>query len=128
VKDILEKSDPSNLIKDLVSRQDGLSHLLLSDSNTLLHSIEQDFPDLAKVHTIGKSTEGRDINLIEITAGLGKPKESTLVELTDDAGAADATQTDVMGGQKPAILITGATHAREMISTSLASYQMLKLL
>ena len=29
---------------------------------------------------------------------------------------------------KPAILVTGETHSRELISTSLATYEMLKLL
>lgn len=38
-------------------------------------------------------------------------------------------ETNVMaGGQKPAILLTGATHAREMISTSMVTYEMLKLI
>ena len=32
------------------------------------------------------------------------------------------------GSDKPAILMTGATHARELISTSLNLYTMLKLL
>jgi hypothetical protein len=36
--------------------------------------------------------------------------------------------TKVMGGKKPAILITGATHARELISTTLTLYQMLNLI
>ena len=37
--------------------------------------------------------------------------------------------TNVMqGGQKPAILLTGATHAREMISTSMVVFEMLKLI
>ena len=30
--------------------------------------------------------------------------------------------TNVMGGAKPAILLTGATHARELISTSLTLF------
>ena len=37
-------------------------------------------------------------------------------------GKEHLAQTNVMGGQKPAILLTGATHAREMISTSMACY------
>ena len=38
-------------------------------------------------------------------------------------------ETNVMaGGQKPAILLTGATHAREMISTSMVANEMLKLI
>jgi UTP-glucose-1-phosphate uridylyltransferase len=36
--------------------------------------------------------------------------------------------TKVMGGKKPAILLTGATHARELISTTLTLYQMLNLI
>jgi hypothetical protein len=30
--------------------------------------------------------------------------------------------TNVMGGAKPAILLTGATHSRELISTSLTIF------
>ena len=130
VKSILEKSSPKSLIHDLVVRSDGLSHLLLSDMDVLLHSIERDFPEYTKVHTIGKSTEGRDIKMIEIASGMKElPKESNLVELLGDTVTSAAeVSSQVMGGEKPAILITGATHAREMISTSLATYQMLKLL
>jgi len=44
-------------------------------------------------------------------------------------GHQDLSDTNVMaGGQKPAILLTGATHAREMISTSMVAYEMLKLI
>lgn len=37
-------------------------------------------------------------------------------------------ETNVMNGLKPAILLTGATHSREMISTSMVVYEMLKLI
>jgi murein tripeptide amidase MpaA len=52
---------------------------------------------------MGQSTQGRDMNYLEL---------------------------DVPGDNKdkPAILMTGATHARELISTSLNVYEMLKLL
>lgn len=43
------------MVDKLISRPDGLGHLLLSDVNTLLFSIEKDFPDIAKVSSIGKS-------------------------------------------------------------------------
>ena len=46
-------------------------------------------------------------NKTPVTTGLGHQKLS---------------DTKVMGGKKPAILITGATHARELISTTLALY------
>jgi carboxypeptidase T len=80
---------------ELISRKDGLNHLLLSDVNALMQSIAHDFPEIAKTYSIGKSFEGRDINVIEMTM----------------PGGAE--------GRKPAILMTGATHARELISTNL---------
>jgi hypothetical protein len=72
--------ETSKLVDKLISRPDGLSHLLLSDVNALLLSIEKDFPDLARVGSIGKSTEGRDIYYIEINTDLGSsPKNSNFV-------------------------------------------------
>lgn len=41
---------------------------------------------------------------------------------TGKLGHENLAQTNVMGGKKPAILLTGSTHAREMISTSMACY------
>lgn len=41
--------------------------MLYSDVNKLLFSIGKDFPDIAKVYSIGKSFEGRDINVLELT-------------------------------------------------------------
>jgi murein tripeptide amidase MpaA len=64
--------------------------------------MQKDFPDLVKINSIGKSFQGRDINYLEIDM----PSEVK---------------------NKPAILLTGATHARELISTSFNVYQMLKL-
>jgi len=54
------------IVEELISRKDGLNHLLLSDVNNLLMSIQHDFPDFAKVYSIGSSFEGRDINAIEL--------------------------------------------------------------
>ena len=51
-----------------------MNHLLLSDETNLLRSIEHDFPELAKVISIGKSFEGRDINVLEIN--VKKPSET----------------------------------------------------
>jgi hypothetical protein len=63
----------------LISRPDGLAHLLLSDVNSLLLSIQQDFPEYAKVSSIGQSTQGRDIYYIEISKDAKKPSNSGLV-------------------------------------------------
>ena len=51
VKQILTDSDPSMYVKDLMSSRpdEHLYHLLLSDSDNLMRSIEHDFPELAKV-------------------------------------------------------------------------------
>ena len=56
------------------------------------------------MNSIGRSFQGRDINYLEI-------------DMKDDQNK-----------NKPAILITGATHARELISTSFNMFQVLKLL
>jgi carboxypeptidase T len=66
--------------------------------------MQTEFPEYAKVQAMGKSFEGRDINLLEISAP-STPEE-----------------------KKPAIFMTGATHPRELISTSINMYKALKLL
>lgn len=91
------------LYESFISRKDGLYHLLLSDTNDLMDKLAAAYPSFVKVESIGKSYEGRDINMLVID----KP-------------------SDVKN--KPAFLMTGATHARELISTSFNVYQMLKLI
>jgi hypothetical protein len=99
---------------ELISRPDGLNHLLLSDVNNLMMSIAHDFPDIAKTYSIGKSFEGRDINVIEMTMPVEKKEgDVSLVQVSKDE---DNKSTN---DGKPAILMTGATHARELISTNL---------
>lgn len=92
------------LYDNFITRSDGLNHLLLSDVNTLMERMAKDFPDVVKLNSIGRSVEDRDINVLEIS--MPNPNASN----------------------KPAFLMTGATHARELISTSFNIYQMLKLL
>lgn len=67
----------------------------------------------------------------ETKAKDSKSKKTSLAEGEEPA----ATTTDELvqidedkQGDKPEILMTGATHARELISTSLNVYEMLKLL
>ena len=149
-----------------------------------MQSIAHDFPEIAKTYSIGKSFEGRDINVIELTSNAGSSetpkvkqiKEKNLLQTDDDESLLliydeDETKSeekpddkaddkkaekkseekpaeDKKGGDKkkaekdygfkytgpevndgkPTILQTGATHARELISTNLNVYQMLKLL
>jgi len=160
----LNETDQSMYIQKLMSRGDGLLHLLYSDASRLLMSVANDFPEIAKVQSIGQSIEGRDILVLELAMekredqGSSKPSspaqnnpssptppssENVLLEcaswddsLCPEAKAAPGSlghqvlaETNVMaGGQKPSILLTGATHAREMISTSMVANEMLKLI
>ena len=59
-----------------------------------------------------------------------KSKKTSLAEGEEPAATTDElVQIDEdKQGDKPEILMTGATHARELISTSLNVYEMLKLL
>ena len=70
------------LIKDLISRDDGLFHLLLSDSNALIQSLAHDFPDLVTVSSIGKSFQGRDINVVELS--MKEPASDSFMQVPDD--------------------------------------------
>jgi hypothetical protein len=56
------------MIEKVLSRKDGLNHLLLTDTNKLMQKITDEYPKYAKMTSIGKSFEGRDINMLEITA------------------------------------------------------------
>ena len=70
----------SNLVQSLIIRNDGLNHLLLTDVNNLLMSIQHDFNDITRVHSIGQSFEGRDINVIEIDATMPKEKPKSMAQ------------------------------------------------
>ena len=72
------------MVATLISRPDGLNHLLMSDVDSLLADIQTDFPDIAKVYSIGKSSGGRDINILELSADQPrsndkKPAEKNMV-------------------------------------------------
>ena len=59
----------NEFVSEIISRKDGLHHLLLSDVNNLLNSISHDFPEIASVISIGQSFEGRDINVLQLDYG-----------------------------------------------------------
>jgi hypothetical protein len=48
---------------ELLTRKD-LSHLLLSDINDMMEMLVIEFPEVISMKSIGKTWEGRDINLL----------------------------------------------------------------
>ena len=55
------------MFSELLTRKD-LSHLLLSDIESMMDKMAAEFPDMIKVSTIGKTWEGRDIRVLELDA------------------------------------------------------------
>ena len=91
-------------IKEAISRSDGLLHLLYSDVSKLLASIANDFPEIAKVYSIGQSNEGRDIFVLELTMNAGgddssssssssKSQEKSLSQQGSSEGSKDSSDT-----------------------------------
>lgn len=70
----------SNIVSSLIVRNDGLNHLLLTDVNNLLKSIQHDFQDITRVYSIGKSFEDRDINVIEIDTSMAKEQPKSMAQ------------------------------------------------
>jgi hypothetical protein len=100
LRQILEKSPvfDEDMFKQLLVRKD-LNHLLLSDINKLVYAMAKEFPEVVRLKKIGHTRENRDITLIVIDARhhlMGKDQSEVL--------------------EKPAILLTGAHHARELVS------------
>jgi len=90
-------------IMKLLLRKD-LNHLLLSDVLDLMKSLQREFPEAIKLESIGKTYQGRDMPMIVLDA-----RDYLLKTMGIKA-------EDVHIQQKPAILITGAHHARELTS------------
>ena len=90
-------------IMKLLLRKD-LNHLLLSDVLDLMKSLQREFPEAIKLESIGKTYQGRDMPMIVLDA-----RDYLLKTMGIKA-------EDVHIQQKPAILIPGAHHARELTS------------
>ena len=68
------------------------NHYSYHDSMMVIDQLKREFPELVTVTSFGTSYEGRDIPLVTLSMGHQDPKS------------------------KPAMLITGAHHAREAVS------------
>lgn len=55
IKKLLTETSNEEFVSEILSRKDGLNHLLLSDVNILLQSIAHDFPEIATLTSMGKS-------------------------------------------------------------------------
>lgn len=149
----------------ILTRRDGLTHILLSDVENITKSLQTDFNDIIKVRSIGKSWEGKDINVIELDAIkvlTNPPVQAPPVPINQNKSAAQVNQienpliiepktmfgdslllaqtnnqTDFEGEfiavpakppTNPSIVVTGAHHARELITIQMVMYSLLKLI
>lgn len=109
--------------------------------------MQEEFPEVIEVSSIGKSYQGRDIKLITLDAREFIVKHQ-MQELSKTIVAHQRnhlhkkdftlTQLDVQNqvqselskhyGDKPAILLTGQHHSREHITANVVLFSLLKLL
>ena len=89
------------MIKELLVRSD-LNHLLMTDINNLIYSLQSEFPSIISISSIGKTTLNKHIPLVQLDA-----RDYLLTNAPD-------LKDEII--EKPAILITGAHHAREGVS------------
>ncbi len=71
----------------------------------ILHAFAKEFPDIAELHSIGQSTDGRELWLIEITNGETGP-----------------------AAEKPAVYVDGNTHSAEVTGREVCLWLVKRLL
>jgi murein tripeptide amidase MpaA len=99
-------------------KQAKLAALFHSDIEQLMMSMAEDFPGIVKLSSIGKTYEGRNITLMTIDA------RNNLIKNGNQLSQQERKDYKA----KPAILLTGQIHARELITSSMVLYTSLKLL
>jgi murein tripeptide amidase MpaA len=80
------------------------NHYSYHDTLVIIEQLRHEFPNYIKISSFGKTYEGRDIPLIRLQSGPKPTKE------------------------RPAMLITGAHHAREAVSIQMPFYIIYKFL
>jgi len=80
------------------------NHYSYHDTLVIIDQLRSEFPDYVKISSFGKTYEGRDIPLIKLQSGPKPTKE------------------------RPALLVTGAHHAREAVSIQMPFYIVYKFL
>ena len=93
--------------------------LFNSDVNQILDSLQKDFPEVVKIKSIGDTFEKRPIKIAEIDA-----RDYILKKAFKNGSKEELTHWH----EKPAILLTGQFHPRELITSSMVLYSMVKLI
>jgi murein tripeptide amidase MpaA len=109
----------SRLLTRKDSGKDNLAALLHSDIEKLLKSIHNDFPGMVKLKTIGESYQKRPISMAVLDA-----RDHIVKENYQKLAKKELHHFHT----KPAILITGQHHSREVITSSMVLFSMLKML
>ena len=94
----------TQLHKELLHGRVGV-HFLYDDLTLLLDRLEKEFPEITTVSSIGKTYQGRDIPLITV-----------------------ALPGKVPVSERPALLMTGAHHSRELESMAMVISSLLRFL
>lgn len=115
----LLKANPQDLATNdhlldslLITPRKGYHHLMYDEVIGLMNTIAAEFPHLVNLESIGKTFDDRDIWMMKID------------------GTSLLSPSTELDGQKDnkAILLTGAHHSREMVSTQMPLYAALDLL
>jgi len=107
-----------NMTKELLLRHD-LNHLLYTDVQKLMAHLGTEFKDVIKIKQFGDSYQGRPMLMIELNA-----REFLLNKLGAEGNAIREKLDPVM----PAIMLTGAHHAREFASIQMPLFSILRML
>ena len=89
--------------------------MLYDEVMKLVREIKATFPKIIKLESIGKSLQGRDIWMLKLEAHRFLERNGMAVNTQDKA-------------DRKAILLTGAHHARELVSVQMPLYSLLQLL
>lgn len=101
--------------KLLISPRQGVHHLLYDEVMQLMYEIKAAFPKIIKLESIGKTHQGRDIWMLKLDAHRALERKGLSVNTQDNK-------------ERKAILLTGAHHARELVSVQMPLFMLLDLL
>lgn len=117
------------LTRPSYNNEGTLAALFHTDIERLLVQLQKEFPEIIKLSSIGNSYQGRPITLMEVDARDFLVKEK-MRELGRQRDQFTTFKQELVGHfhGKPAILITGQMHSREVITSSMVLFSLLKML